>query len=108
MKKVTAIILALVLALTLTGCDGKDLEEKISSAADRIEAGAENLGDKLSGLGDKLSGASEPDPEPTDAPEPTAAPEEAEAAAALTQTSGRRSKSLSTLTRSFSVNTWIS
>lgn len=82
MKKVTAIILALVLALTLTGCDGKDLEEKISSAADRIEAGAENLGDKLSGLGDKLSGASEPDPEPTDAPEPTAAPEEAEAAAA--------------------------
>ena len=99
MKKVTAIILALVLVLALTGCDGKDLEEKISSAADRIEAGAEslgdkissaadrieagaeNLGDKLSGLGDKLSGASEPEPEPTDAPEPTAEPEGAGEAA---------------------------
>ena len=84
MKKVTAIILALVLALTLTGCDGKDLEEKISSAADRIEAGAENLGDKLSGLGDKLSGVSDPEPtdapEPTEAPDPTAEPEETEEA----------------------------
>lgn len=84
MKKATALFLALVLVLVLalTGCDSKDLEEKISSAADRIEAGAENLGDKLSSLGDKLSGASDPEPEPTDAPEPTAEPEEAEETAA--------------------------
>ena len=76
MKKVTAIILALVLVLALTSCSRKDLGDKINSVADRIEAGAENLGDKLSGVSDP-----EPTdaPEPTEEPEPTAAPEEAEA-----------------------------
>ena len=56
MKKIIAIFLALVLILTLAGCDGKDLEEKINNIADRIEAGAENLEKKADDLEDRLSG----------------------------------------------------
>ena len=78
MKKMIAVFLALVLVLALTGCDGKDLEEKINnavnSAADKIEAGAESLEKAADDLEDKLNGA-EKEPEPTEEPEPTDEPE---------------------------------
>ena len=78
MKKATAFFLALILVLALTGCDGKDLEEKINnavnSAVDKIETGAELLEEKANNLEDKLSGAEEK-PEPTEEPEPTPEPE---------------------------------
>ena len=98
MKKTTALFLALVLALALTGCDGKALEEKINNVADRIEAGAENLEDKISSaadrieagaesleekageLEDKLNGTAAAEPEPTEAPEPTEEPAQEAAA----------------------------
>ena len=77
MKKMIAVFLALVLVLALTGCDGKDLEEKINnavnSAADKIEAGAESLEKAADDLEDKLNGA-EKEPEPTEEPEPTDEP----------------------------------
>ena len=79
MKKTVALFLALVLALALTGCDGKALEEKINNVADRIEAGAESLEEKAGELEDKLNETAAEEPGPTETPEPTAEPVEAAA-----------------------------
>ena len=80
MKKACLIALALVLVLTMTGCSGKALEEKINNVADRIEAGAESLEEKAGELEDKLNGTAAEEPEPTEAPEPTEEPAQEAAA----------------------------
>ena len=79
MKKAVVLCaaLAVLAALTLTGCggDGKDLEEKATAFFDKVEDGFEDLEDRLDELDDRLSGTAEAEPEPTPAPEPTPGPE---------------------------------
>ncbi len=76
MRKTTAIILALILALVLVGCSADKLEEKINSVADNIEAGFDSMEEKLDGT------EGEPEEAPTEEPEQTPAEESQQAPAA--------------------------